>query len=63
MEKQGSSSLFHGLDHHTEFGSHRRVGLLQGIEIKDDIQDFTGDLGAGADQRSMTNIEGQGGRR
>lgn len=50
MEKQGSSSLFHGLDHDTEFGGHRRVGLLQGIEIKDDIQDFTGDLGAGSNQ-------------
>lgn len=47
MEKQGSSGFFHGLDHDTEFGGHRGVGLLQRVEIQDDSQDLIGDMGAG----------------
>lgn len=50
MEKQGSSGLFHGLDHDAKFWGHRGIGLLQRVEVQDDIQDLIGDMGTSTDQ-------------
>jgi hypothetical protein len=50
MNKQHSSGLFHRFYHDAEFGCHRGVGLLQGVEIQDDIQDFVCNMESGANQ-------------
>lgn len=33
MYEEHSSGLFHGLDHDTEFGSHRGISLFKGVEV------------------------------
>ena len=50
MYEKYSDRLFHRLYRNTDLRGHRGVGLFQWIEIKYDIQNFTGKIGTGSYQ-------------
>lgn len=50
MDKQHSCCLLHRFDHDSALGCHGRVGLFEGIEVQDGIQDLIGSLGTSTDE-------------
>jgi len=55
MSEEHPGSLLHGLHVHLGSGGHRRHGSqLQGVEVKNSIDDAVGGTGPSADQNGQT---------
>lgn len=54
MDEQHSGRLLHGLDKHTNLGSHWRVGKLERIEVHHGIENAVGCGWSAADENRQT---------